>query len=139
MIYLMKIFSIFVVPSFSNSFPTFEMTSSFSDDEHIPQTINSWYFTIPEVTLLNTKVHSFSILHTNIRSRTHHHDESISLAALSKKSFHVIGVSEIWDSIKNPIMSNINIPGYRFFKTTSLRQNGDTGLYIKYSSSFQYP
>ena len=40
-------------------------------------------------------------------------------------------MSEIWHSIDNPLSSNVDIPGYTFFKTQSLTQNGGVGLYIK--------
>ena len=44
-----------------------------------------------------------------------------------------IGVSEIWHSNDNPISSNIDIPGYTLFKSSSTSQNGGVGLYIKNS------
>ena len=40
-------------------------------------------------------------------------------------------MSEIWHSMDNPLLSNVEIPGYTFFKTQSLTQNGGVGLYIK--------
>ena len=43
----------------------------------------------------------------------------------------MIGVSEIWHSNDNPISSNVDIPGFTFFKTSSLSQNGGVGLYIR--------
>ena len=75
----------------------------------------------------------FSVLHTNIRSLSLHHDELISLAVHTNLDLDVIGVSETWDSTDNPIISNVDIPGYTFFKTSSLTQNGGVGLYIKQS------
>ena len=43
----------------------------------------------------------------------------------------MIGVSEISHSVSNPLSSNVDIPGYTFFKTQSQTQNGDIGLYPK--------
>ena len=45
----------------------------------------------------------------------------------------MIGVSEIWHSNGNPISSNIDIPGYTLYKTSSFTQKGGVGLYIKNS------
>ena len=73
----------------------------------------------------------FSILHTNIRSLPLHHDEFVSLSDHINLHPKVIGVSEIWHSMDKPLSSNVDIPGYTFFKTQSLTQNGGVGLYIK--------
>ena len=100
-------------------------------DEHMPQNIDSRYFTLLELSSLQLSSTDFSILHTNIRSLSLHHDELVSLSAHTNLNPVVIGVSEIWHSIENPLPSNVDIPGYTFFKTQSLTQNGDVGLYIK--------
>ena len=39
-------------------------------------------------------------------------------------------MSEIWHSNDNPYSSNVDIPSFTFFKTSSLGQNGGVGLYI---------
>ena len=75
----------------------------------------------------------FSILHTNIRSLSLRCDELVSLSAHTKLNLDVIGVSEIWHSNDNPILSNVDIPGFTFFETSSLTQNGGVGLYIRNS------
>ena len=107
--------------------------SDFDVDEQMPQTIESRYFTIPELASLSSNCQDLSILHTNIRSLFLHHDELASLTDLSKKSFDVFGVSEMWHSVQNPIVTNIDIEGYKFYKTKSLSQNGGVGLYVKTS------
>ena len=130
------------LPSNINGLPTFESTSNltemanlsdFNVDEQMPQTIESCYFTIPELASLSSTYQDLSILHTNIRSLSLHHDELVSLTDLSKKSFDIIGVSEMWHSVQNPIVTNIDIEGYKFYKTKSLSQNGGVGLYVKTS------
>ena len=130
----------FDLPSFTDSAPSFEVTSNLMDlpnlsdydiDEHMPKNIDSRYFTLPELSSLQLSSTDFSILHTNIRSLSLHHDELVSLSAHTNLNPAVIGVSEIWHSIDNPLPSNVDIPGYTFFKTQSLTQNGGVGLYIK--------
>ena len=37
----------------------------------------------------------------------------------------------MWHSKDNPISSNVDIPGYKFYETSSLSQNGGVGLYVK--------
>ena len=130
----------FDLPSFINSVPSFEITSNLVDlpnlsdydiDEHLPQNIDSRYFTLPELSSLHLSSTDFSILHTNIRSLSLHHDELVSLSAHTNLNIDVIGVSEIWHSNDNPISSNVNIPGYTFLSTKSVTQNGGVGLYIR--------
>ena len=41
------------------------------------------------------------------------------------------GVSEIWDSVRNHVSTNINISGYSFFSTKSKSQNGDVDLFVR--------
>ena len=105
--------------------------SDYDIDEHMPQNIYSRYFNLPELSSLQLSCTDFSILHTNIRSLSLHHDELVSLAAHTNLNPSIIGVSEIWHSVDNPLSSNVNIPGYTFHKTESLTQNGGVGLYIK--------
>ena len=79
-------------------------------DEQLPSTIDSRYF-------------SLSL----------HCDELISLMVSLNRSIDVIAVSEIWDSKKSPIVTNININGYSVFKSSSISQCGGVGLYVKSS------
>ena len=80
----------FDLPSFIDSAPAFEITSNLMDlpnlsdydiDEHMPQNIDSRYFTLPKLSSLQLSSTDFSILHTNIRSLSDHHDELVSLSA----------------------------------------------------------
>ena len=125
-----------------NGLPNFESLSAlnnlpnlgdFDIDEHLPQSIQSQYYTVSELASLDIKAQDLSIFHTNIRSLSRHHDELISLLQASKKSFDVIGVSEMWHGENNPILTNINIDDYNFYNLKSLSQNGGVGLYVKAS------
>ena len=86
-------------PSNIDGLPAFESTSNLTEmpnlsafdvDEQMPQTIESRYFTIPELASLSSPYQDLSILHTNIRSLSLHHEELVSLTDLSKKCFNVI-------------------------------------------------
>ena len=66
----------------------------------------------------------------NIRSLSCHFDELQSLLSNLNSGFHVVAVSETWDSFARPLSTNVNIPGYTLF-AKSQRQNGGVGLYIK--------
>ena len=97
----------------------------------MPQTIDSHYFTLPDLSSLPLSPADFSIIHTNIRGLSLHHDELVSLSSHTNLNIDVIGVSEIWHSNDNPISSNVDIPGYTFLKTKLVTQNGGVGLYIR--------
>ena len=67
----------FDLPSFVDSTPSFEVSSNLMNlpnlsdydiDEQMPQNIDSRYFTLPELSSLQSSSSDFSILHTNIRS-----------------------------------------------------------------------
>ena len=129
-------------PSYTNLLPTFETFSAlnnlsnqedFDIDEQVPQSFQSQCCIVPELACLTTKAQHLSIIYTNVRSLSCHHDELISLLQATKKSFDVMGVSEMWHGKNTPILTNINIDGYNFFTTKSLSQKGDVGLYIKVS------
>ena len=120
----------FDIPSFADSTPSFEITSNLMNlpnladydiDEHMPQNIDSRYFTLPELSSLQLSSGDFSILHTNIRSLSLHYDELVSLSAHTNLNLDVIGVSEIWHFVSNPLSTNVGIPGYTFVKTQNHR------------------
>ena len=130
----------FDFPSFVDSKPSFEVAtnlmnlpnlSNYDIDEQVPQNIDPRYFTLPELSSLQSSSRDISILHTDTRSLSLHHDELVSLSAHTNLNLDVIGVSEIWHSNDNPISSNVDIPGYTLFKSSSASQNGGVGLYIK--------
>ena len=105
----------------------------FDIDKHLALSIKFQYYTASELASFDTKAQGYSIFHTNIRSLSCHHDEPVSFLQTSKKSFDVIGVSEMWHGKNNPILTAININGCNFFTTKSLTQNGGVGLYVEAS------
>ena len=132
----------FDLPSFVDSTPSFEVASNLMNlpnlsdydiVEQMPQNINSRYFTLLELSFLQSSSGDLSILHTNIRSLPLHHDELVSLSAHTNLNLDIIGVSEIWHSNDNPISSNVDIPGYTLFKSSSTSQDGSIGWYVKNS------
>ena len=74
----------FEIPSLIDSAQSFEVTSNLKElpnlsdydtNEYMPQNIDSCYFTLPDLSSLHLSSNDFSILHTNIRSLSLHHDE----------------------------------------------------------------
>ena len=74
----------FDLPSLADAALSFEVTSNLMNlpnlsdydiDEQMPQNSDSRYFTLPELSSLQLLPNDFSILHTNIRSLSLHHDE----------------------------------------------------------------
>ena len=88
-------------------------------DEQLPSTIDSGYFTVSKLAAIKTNSRDLVLLHTNIRSLSLHHDELVSLITSLNKNIDIIAVSEIWHSKKFPMVANINIGGYIFFKSYS--------------------
>ena len=138
----MSILYEFNLPSEVHGLPAFDSSSDLNNipnlgdydiDENLPQSIQSKYFTVSELSSLETNLKDLSIFHTNIRSLSRHLDELTSLLSSLGKQFDVIGVSEMWHSESNPILTNMNIDGYQLFDTKSLSQNGGVGLFVKSS------
>jgi len=73
------------------------------------------------------------LLINNFKISIFFRDCSVIVIKASNKSFDVIGVSEIWYSENSPIVTNIDILGYKLYSTKLLSQNGRVGLYFKYS------
>ena len=126
-------------PSAVDSLPSFEITSQLTNlpnlqdydiDEHLPSNIDSSYHTIQDVSTSDTSPTDLSLLHMNVRSLSCHFDELQSLLVNLNINFHVIAISETWDSITRPISTNVNIPGYTLFSTTS--QSIITMIHEKY-------
>ena len=126
--------------SFVDSMPSFEITSSLTNlpnlgdydiDENLPSNVNSSYYTLQDLSTLSTSDNDFSLFHMNTRSLSLHFDELISTIATLKINFDIIGLSETWNSIQNPIKTNVEIPGYKYFPCGSQSQNGGVALYVK--------
>ena len=107
--------------------------SDFDIDEKLHHSIDLRYFTLSEISHLDSHSGDLSILHTNIRSLALHYDELVSLATVTNRHCSVIGVSEMWNSKDNPIVTNVEIPGYKLYTTLSLSQNDGVGLYVQQS------
>ena len=134
----------FDIPSFADSVPTFEICSSLTNlpnledydiDEHMPSNVDSSYHTVQDMANIGSDLshNDLSLLHTNIRSLSCHFDELISLLTNLKVNFDVIGLSELWNSVDNPLKANVDIPNYSFFSAKSSSQNGGVCLYVKTS------
>ena len=130
----------FDFPSFVDSMPSFEITSSLTNlpnlgdydiDEHLPSNVNSSYYTLQGLSTLSTSDNDFSLFHMNTRSLSLHFDELISIIATLRINFDVIALSETWNSIQNPIKTNVEIPGYKYFPCGSQSQNGGVALNVK--------
>ena len=67
----------------------------------------------------------------NIRRLFLHHDELVYTLTSSKINFDVIGVSDTWNSLANPLNVNVEIPGFKYFAAQSQSQNGGVALYVK--------
>ena len=80
--------------------------------------------------MLETSKQDLSLFHMNIRSHSLHFDELCSVLSTLKIKLDVIGVSETWNSFENPMNTNVEIPGYRYFPCPSHTQNGGVALYV---------
>ena len=129
----------FDFPSFVDSTPSFEITSRLTNlpnlgdyniDEHLPSNVNSSYHTLQDLSTLSTSDNDFSLFHMNTRNLSLHFDELISTITTLKINFDVIGLSETWNSIQNPIKTNVEIPGYDYFSCLQ-SQNCGVALYVK--------
>ena len=87
--------------------------------------------TLQELSTLSTSENDLSLFHMNVRSLSLHFDELISTLSTLKINFDIIGLSETWNSIENPVKTNVQIPGYSYFPYQSHSQNGGVVLYVK--------
>ena len=86
-------------------------------DEQVPSNIDSYYHAIQDLSSSDTSPTDLSFLHMNTRSLSCHFDELQSLLVNLNIDFHVVPVSETWDSFARPLSTNINIPGYTLLST----------------------
>ena len=75
------------------------------------------YFEINEFKKIKIKQHNFSLLHLNISLLSSHINELITFLNLLETKFDIICITESRISQKNPLISNINIPGYNIEHT----------------------
>ena len=72
----------------------------------------------------------FSLLHLNISSLSCHINDLINFLALINTKFNVICITETRLSHKNPLTTNIELPGYNIEQTPSESSAGGTLIYI---------
>ena len=105
--------------------------SDYDIDENLDVRISSHYCTFEELRSKDITAKDLALLHMNIRSLPLHLDELLTLLEHLSIDFQVIGLSEIKDSLESPIVSNIEIPGYKFHHTPSKSACGGVGIYVK--------
>ena len=128
------------LPSLTHLTPSLEITSqlrnlpNLSDydiDKTLSVHINSQYYKVEDLSSLEASKNEFSIFHMNIRSLPLHCDELISLLSNVNIECKVLGLSEIKLSKGAFVRPNIDIPGYKFYYTTSNSCAGGVGIYVK--------
>ena len=108
-----------MLPSFAVCSKLSKMPSlnDFDMDENLTYTINSKYYSLAEISKLNSVNELFSLFHLNIRSLSVHHDELTLLLSDLKFKFDVIGISETKEHSDKGFLSNVSIPGYNILST----------------------
>ena len=67
----------------------------------------------------------------NIRGLSLHFDELHTLLGNIGIDFQLIGLSEIKITTDSPLLSNLDISGYKFHHTPSHTSTGGVGIYVK--------
>ena len=135
------------IPSATYYVPLFEITSQLTNlpnhsdydvDENInfntvntSISINSQYCAFQDLSSLKASSKEFSLFHVNIRSLPLHHDEIYALKTNLHVDFEVIGLSEIKLSNNSLLNSNVGIPCYKFYFSSSVSSAGGVGFFIK--------
>ena len=94
------------------------------------------YFEIDEFRKIKIKQHNFSLLHLNISLLSSHINELITFLNLLETKFDIICITESRISQKNPLISNINIPGYNIEHNPTEASAGGALMFI--SQTLQY-
>ena len=105
----------------------------FDLDENLVHIINSKYYEIQDMSDLSRAKDSFSLLHSNLRSRSAHVDELKLLLDCMKLSFDIIGISETKEQVIKSFLSNVNLSGYDFYSQPSNSSAGGVALYVNLS------
>ena len=130
----------FEMPSYIHDLPSCQSNldltglpflSEYDIDKNVPNTINSRYFIVSELAPLDSSNIQLSTLHCKIQSLSRHSDELVQFCADAKKSFDIIGASEIGSSEQNKIQTNVDVSGYRFYDTSSTSQIDGVAPYVK--------
>ena len=80
-------------------------------------TISYHYYDLKDIQKIKTKQKDFSLLHLNISSLSCHINDLLNFLALLTTKFDVIYITEKRLSQKNPLTTNIELPGYNIEQT----------------------
>ena len=93
-------------------------------------TISCDYYDLKDFQKIKIKQQDFSLLHLNISSLSCHINDLVNFLALLNTKFDVICITETRLSHKNPITTNIELPGYNIEQTPTESSAGGTLIYI---------
>ena len=92
-------------------------------------TINSDYYDLKHFQKIKIKQQDFSLLHLNISSLSCHINDLVSFPALLNTKFDLTCITETRLSDKNPLTTNIELPGYNIEQTPTESSAGGTLIY----------
>ena len=127
------------LPSIVDSLPKLEILSKIQNlpnlsdydiDENFEPDIDSSYHNLDKLKALDVSSKDLSLFHMNIRSLSLHFDELHTLLGNIGIDFQLIGLSEIKMSTDSPLLSNLDISGYKFHHTPHTSAGG-VGIYVK--------
>ena len=100
-------------------------------------TISCDYYDLKDFQKIKIKQQDFSLLHLNISSLSCHINDLVNFLALLNTKFDVICITETRLSHKNPITTNIELPGYNIEQTPTESSAGGTLIYISQNLSYK--
>ena len=100
-------------------------------------TISCDYYDLKDFQEIKIKQQDFSLLHLNISSLSCHINDLVDFLALLNTKFDVICITETRLSHKNPITTNIELPGYNTEQTPTESSAGGTLIYISQNLSYK--
>ena len=93
--------------------------------------ISSHYCIVEELRSKGVAAKDLALCNMNIRGLPLHLDELPILLEHLSIDFQVIALTEIKDSLESPIVSNTEMPGYKFYYTPSKSACGGVGMHVK--------
>ena len=100
-------------------------------------TISCDYYDLKDFQEIKIKQQDFSLLHLNISSLSCHINDLVNFLALLNTKFDVICITETRLSHKNPITTNIELPGYNTEQTPTESSAGGALIYISQNLSYK--
>ena len=94
------------------------------------KTVNCDYYDLKDFQKIKIKQQDFSLLHLKISSLSCHINDLVNFLALVNTKFDVICITETKLSHKNPLTTNIELPGYNIEQTQSESSAGGTLIYV---------